>query len=580
MRHQFTVDLRGIVDLLSRHMYSSERVYLRELLQNAHDAIRSRSDLVGPGHTGRIEVEPAVGDRHLVVRDNGVGLAAAEMHSLLSMIGNSSKRDGLVTAREDLLGRFGIGLLSCFLVADSIEVVSRSARTPDAPTVRWVGLGDGTFTIGDALEPLPEPGTEIRLKPRHGSHRWCDREACLRLAEEFAEFLDVPVIVAGTSVSQRPAPWLLGTEEQLEWCRTRFGFDAMGIVPIDVPASGVVGLAFVLPYTARPGYRTGDRIYAKGMLVADTDDLVVPRWAFFCRAVIDAGDLPLTASREALQESAALRFARTQIGFRLLSELIIVQGMAPEVYEDIVALHADGLRALAVQESDVRGLQRSTLRYRTTRGALTIEAMLQLPGPVSYVTDTSSYEALHDLAVHSGGVVVDAGGLHESELLEIVNRTEHDHFREVRAHDVATLVRLVPHPHADAAALLAARARRALRDEVLTVRVAEFEPADRPVLWWPAPAPADPGDPAAPADPVAPGEPTLVVNAANRVVKRLLAAPEDADLGPTLRALFVAGLIEGRVQPSVDQVARLRGALMHLIEEATPGGSDDPAGLR
>jgi molecular chaperone HtpG len=322
MRHQFTVDLRGIVDLLSHHLYSSERVFLRELLQNAHDAIRTRASLEGSDYAGRIGVEPAVGYRPLVVRDNGVGLTAADMHSLLSMIGSTSKRGDLLAARDDLLGQFGIGLLSCFLVADSIEVVSRSARTPDAPTVRWVGLSDGTFTIGDALEPLAEPGTEVRLKPRHGSHRWCNTDACLRLASDYAEFLDVPVLVASVLVSQRPPPWRLTTEEQLEWCRERFGFEAMGIVPIDSVSSDVAGLAFVLPYTARPGYRTGDRIYAKGMLVADTDDLVVPRWAFFCRAIIDAGSLPLTASREGLQESAALQFTRRQIGFRLLSELI------------------------------------------------------------------------------------------------------------------------------------------------------------------------------------------------------------------------------------------------------------------
>ena len=132
--------------------------------------------------TGSIEIVPARGQEQLVVRDNGIGLTGDDMQRLLSIIGSSSKRGGL--ARTDFLGQFGIGLLSCFLVADSIEVVSRSAREPDAPTVRWVGLSDGTFTIGDALRPLPAPGTEVRLKPRHGSHRWCDTDACLQFARD------------------------------------------------------------------------------------------------------------------------------------------------------------------------------------------------------------------------------------------------------------------------------------------------------------------------------------------------------------------------------------------------------------
>jgi molecular chaperone HtpG len=214
VREQFQVDLRGIVDLLSQHLYSSNRVYLRELMQNARDAIAARAQLE-PGLAGSIEIVPARGSDQLVVRDNGIGLTGDDMQRLLSIIGSSSKRNDL--ARTNFLGRFGIGLLSCFLVADSIEVVSRSAREPDAPTVRWVGLSDGTFTIGDALRPLPTPGTEVRLKPRHGSHRWCDTDACLQFAHDFAELLDVPVRVGTETVSQRPAPWQLSTEEQLTW---------------------------------------------------------------------------------------------------------------------------------------------------------------------------------------------------------------------------------------------------------------------------------------------------------------------------------------------------------------------------
>ena len=235
------------------------------------------------------------------------------MRTLLSMIGSTSKRDDFAMARRDFLGQFGIGLLSGFLVADSIEVLSRSARTPDAPTLRWVGSSDGTFTITESAGPLPEPGTEVRLHPRYRAYRWCEHDSVVEFASDFAELLDVAVRIGDTVVSQKLPPWKLTTEEQLAWCRERFGFEAMGIIPLESTSADVTGLAFVLPYTARPGYRTGDRIYSKGMLVADRNDLVVPRWAFFCRAVIDAGELPLTAAREGLQESRALQFARKRM---------------------------------------------------------------------------------------------------------------------------------------------------------------------------------------------------------------------------------------------------------------------------
>ena len=553
MREQFRVDLRGLVEVLSHHLYSSERVYLRELVQNARDAVAARVEF-GHDIEGLIEIEPAWGTDPLIVRDNGIGLTAEDMRTLLSMIGSTSKRDDFAMARRDFLGQFGIGLLSGFLVADSIEVLSRSARTPDAPTLRWVGSSDGTFTITESASALPEPGTEVRLHPRYRAYRWCEHDSVVEFASDFAELLDVAVRIGDTVVSQQLPPWKLTTDEQLAWCRERFGFEAMGIIPLESTSAEVTGLAFVLPYTARPGYRTGDRIYSKGMLVADRNDLIVPRWAFFCRAVIDAGELPLTAAREGLQESRALQFARKRIGFRLLSELILVHGMYPDVFHEIIALHAEGLKALAVHESDVRDLLRSTLPYGTTDGERTIQQLIESPGPVPYVQDADTYHALCDVAAHAGVLLVDASGVHEAELLQLVDDATPAHFREVTAHDVIALADPVPLDDQRAAALVA-KAGRALHDERVSVQVASFEPADRPVLWWPAGEHSSDD-----------ARGVLVLNAACTAVKRLLDTPEEADIGAPLHALYVTALLLGRVLPTDAHAALLRTAVADMIE--------------
>jgi molecular chaperone HtpG len=556
---QFRVDLRGIVDVLSHHLYSSERVYLRELVQNAQDAIRARTDL-GHDVTGSIEIEPAWGTRPLVVSDNGIGLTSGDMTDLLAIIGRTSKKDDFAVARRHLLGQFGIGLLSCFLVADSIEVVSRSAKEPDAPTLRWMGHASGTFTISDAVTPLEHPGTEVRLHPRHGARRWCDVETCEQLARDSAGLLPTAVSVAGTVVSRQPPPWTLSTDAQLDWCREHFGFDAMGIVPLDSLTADISGLAFVLPYTARPGYRTGDRIYAKGMLVADTDDLIVPRWAFFCRAVIDVGDLPLIASREGLQESSALQFVRKQIGFRLLTELILVQGQHPDVFRDIVRLHADGLKALAVAEPDVRDLLRSTMPFMTTLGERTIAQLLDVAGHVPYVRDGDAFDALADVAARAGVLVVKASGLHEAEILEIVGQEEDGHFREAQVQDVVDLADPTPYPDIELAGRLIAKAERALAGEDVFVQVASFEPSDRPVLWWPVPE-SQPGR-----EGWGGRRATLILNAANGPVKHLIEAPRGADLASALRVLYVTGLLLGGAQPSRAQTGDLSQGVLDLIE--------------
>ncbi|WP_031086952.1 ATP-binding protein, partial [Streptomyces sp. NRRL WC-3549] len=146
--HTFQVDLRGLVDLLSHHLYSSPRVYLRELLQNAVDALTARHALEKDAPADAFGIRVYADGSAVRVEDDGVGLTEADVHAFLATIGRSSKRATEASSaepvrgwgkieeqRSDFIGQFGIGLLSCFLVADEIHVLSRSARTPDAPAV-------------------------------------------------------------------------------------------------------------------------------------------------------------------------------------------------------------------------------------------------------------------------------------------------------------------------------------------------------------------------------------------------------------------------------------------------------------
>jgi molecular chaperone HtpG len=116
---------------------------------------------------GDIWFEPAerTGDGTLRVHDTGIGLTDAQVHDLLATIGRSSKRDDLGFARHEFLGQFGIGLLSCFMVADEIRVVTRSG---DRPTVLWTGHSDGPYAVTLPDEQRPEPGTTVTLVPRRG----------------------------------------------------------------------------------------------------------------------------------------------------------------------------------------------------------------------------------------------------------------------------------------------------------------------------------------------------------------------------------------------------------------------------
>src|SRR5262245_37125799 len=163
--HTFQVDLRGVVDLLSHHLYGSPRVYVRELLQNAVDAITARQ-VDDPQAPAQVLIEPpdVTGDGTLRIHDTGIGLTEAQVHELLATIGRSSKRDELGFARHEFLGQFGIGLLSCFLVADEIRV---HTRREGSPAVLWTGYSDGRYDVRPGDER--DPGTTVPLLPRRRS---------------------------------------------------------------------------------------------------------------------------------------------------------------------------------------------------------------------------------------------------------------------------------------------------------------------------------------------------------------------------------------------------------------------------
>ncbi len=148
MTHRFQINLRGIIDLLSNHLYSRPEIFIRELLQNAVDAITARQQRE-PNHSGEITLavtSPRGKPPTLEVTDNGIGLTEDEIHRFLATIGETSKRDAEGRRTGDFLGQFGIGLLSCFVVSNEIVVVTRSVRD-NSPAVEWRGQADGTYAV-------------------------------------------------------------------------------------------------------------------------------------------------------------------------------------------------------------------------------------------------------------------------------------------------------------------------------------------------------------------------------------------------------------------------------------------------
>ncbi|MFJ2768127.1 HSP90 family protein [Streptomyces sp. NPDC087300] len=425
MSHSFQVDLRGLVDLLSHHLYSSPKVYLRELLQNGVDAVTARRSFE-PDAPARVRLYP--GDGELRVEDSGVGLTEAEVHGLLATIGRSSKRDGLESARAEFLGQFGIGLLACFVVAQEIRVVSRSARERSAPPVEWRARDDGSYTV----RTLPataraEPGTTVHLTARAGCGDWLAAGRVTELARHFGSLLPHDVRVGDVRVSERPAVWERahpGPDARgaalAAHCRDTFGFAPLDAVELDVPLAGLRGVAYVLPTAVSPAQRGAHRVHLKGMLLTERADELLPDWAFFVRCVLDADGLRPTASRESLYDDDTLAAVREVLGERIRGWLTELASGDHERLTHFLSVHHLGVKSLARHDPGLLRVMLPWLPFETTQGTVPLDEFARRHPVVHFTRSAEEFHQVSAIAAAQGIGVVNGGYTYDAELVELL----------------------------------------------------------------------------------------------------------------------------------------------------------------
>lgn len=486
----FQVDLRSVVDLLSRHIYSSPQVFLRELLQNGRDAIRARADGHPDAPAGLIEIVPAEDGSAFRFRDNGVGLTADEAAELLSTVGRSSKRDELLQVRrESFLGQFGIGLLSCFMVADRITVISRSAS--GAPAIEWVGDATGEFRVREldeaATAELPI-GTEVVLIPRPDEAALLARGRVAGLAERFGGYLPVRVTVANADGSRdqvtRRAVFLdpdATDEERAELGAELLGREPLDAIPLAVSETGTTGVAFVLPFSAPPGMRQPSTVYLGRMLVSDQLDRLLPPWAFFVRAVIDTESLTPTASRESFVEDVSLEITRERLGDALRAWIIRLSRDEPWRFQEFLSVHQMALKAMAVHDDDLARAVLPWLTLETSRGTHTVDELTTSGGELRYVETVDEFRQIAAVAAEDAPVV-NAGYSYDADLLRRLPALTGARVTRVRVDDLLDELSPPPLDDLDAVRALEQRARTALAETRADVIVRAFSPESVPGL--------------------------------------------------------------------------------------------------
>ncbi|WP_442790404.1 HSP90 family protein [Nonomuraea sp. NBC_01738] len=587
VENAFQVDLRGVVDLLSRHLYSSPRVYVRELLQNAADAITARrsQDADAPA---TVTVEVTGGQ--ITVADSGVGLTEDEVHTLLATIGRSSKRDELGFARHEFLGQFGIGLLSGFLVADEIKVETRSVK--GGPTVLWTGRSDGRYQVERAAEERGEPGTTVTLAVRHDAAEWVTERTVTELATLYGSLLPIDVTVNGRRTTLDGPPWQTPHDspgerraELIAYGRELFGFTPFDVLDLKVPEAGLSGVAFILPSQANPAAKGTHRVYLKRMLLTEQAEGLLPGWAFFARCVVDAGELRPTASREALYEDDLLEHVRDELGRQLREWLVRLAETDPDGLRAFLRLHHLGVKALALHDDDMLRLVDRWLEYETSAGPMTLAQFRATYPQGRYTASVDEFRQLAGVSGAQGVGLINGGYVYDGEILRRLQRIDPDiRLEPLDPAELATSLAPV-----DPAAELAARpflnaAARALDPLGCEVVLRDFDPASLSALYLTSRAAehhaqlreAKDNSDELWADVLGAMErsltadrPRLVLNHRNPLVRRILAV-EQLDLAATaVEALYGMALLHGHHPLRAADTAALNRSFLGLLDWAT-----------
>ncbi|MBV9921617.1 MAG: molecular chaperone HtpG [Pseudonocardia sp.] len=358
---EFQAEARQLLQLMIHSIYSTKDVFLRELLSNASDAL---DKLRLATFTENLEVDtddlhialstdPA--ERTLTVRDNGIGMSRDEVVELIGTIAKSGTAEMLAQLRAtqeaggaaaaELIGQFGVGFYSSFMVAERVELVTRKAGS--ATGVRWESRGEGTYTVEDAPDAPQGTSVTLHLKPEDNDdalHDYTNPDTVRAIVKRYSDFITWPIRLGDEVVNSRKALWArpqrdVSDEEYAEFYRHVSHDWREPLTTIRLAAEGTFeyqALLFLpthapLDLFMREGKR-GVQLYVRRVFIMDDCEALVPEYLRFVKGVVDAADLSLNISREILQQDRQIQLIRKRLVKKVLSTVKTLLDDEPEKY--------------------------------------------------------------------------------------------------------------------------------------------------------------------------------------------------------------------------------------------------------
>ena len=379
---QLSIHSENILPIIKKWLYSEKDIFLRELAANASDAIQKLSILQAQGLASGVQ-EPKIDVRidkenaTITVSDTGLGLDEAEAEAFLSQIAFSGAEEFIKTYQlnDTFIGHFGLGFFSVFMVADNVEVASRSYKA-DAKPIIWKSDGSSSYTIEEGTKG--EVGTDVTLHIGKEHKEYLEENRVFSILARFCGFFPYPVFLDGKRINERAPLWQkkpsdCSEKEYQELYRTLYPFESPPLfwihLNVDYPFH-VQGVLF-FPKISKEADLSRDhvKLYCNRVFVSDDCKDILPNYLMLLRGVLDSPDIPLNVSRSHLQLDATVRQLSQHIAKKVADALTSLFKTDRPHYEECWSAYEAVVKLGMLEDEKFLPRVKDILLWKTTAGA-------------------------------------------------------------------------------------------------------------------------------------------------------------------------------------------------------------------
>ncbi|XP_056871729.1 heat shock protein 75 kDa, mitochondrial [Takifugu flavidus] len=387
-KHEFQAETKKLLDIVARSLYSEKEVFIRELISNGSDALEKLRHrlMTASGDAAQMEIhlqtDGAKGT--FTIQDTGIGMNKEELVANLGTIARSGSKaflDALqnqAEASSTIIGQFGVGFYSAFMVADRVDVYTRSAD-PDAPGYKWSSDGSGLYEIAEASGV--QQGTKIVLHLKEDCKEFSSEDRVKDVVTKYSNFVSFPIFLNGRRLNTLQALWMMEPKEISDWQheefyryaaqsydKPRYTLHYRADAPLNIRSIFYVPEAKPSMFDVSREMGSSVALYSRKVLIQTKATDILPKWLRFLRGVVDSEDIPLNLSRELLQESVLIRKLRDVLQQRVIRFLLDQSKKDPEKYsrffEDYGLFIREGI--VTTQEQDVKEDIAKLLRFESS----------------------------------------------------------------------------------------------------------------------------------------------------------------------------------------------------------------------